>query len=72
MSRIGKKAINVPKDVLITLNEEKVIVKGKHGTLERLFQNNLTVKLEENKIILTRNGGEEFWPNLRQSARLKN
>jgi len=55
MSRIGKKAINVPKDVLITLNQEKVIVKGKHGTLERIFQNNLTVKLEENKIVLTRN-----------------
>jgi len=55
MSRIGKKVINVPKDVLVTLNQDKVTVKGKHGTLERLFQNNLTVKLEEDKLVLTRN-----------------
>jgi large subunit ribosomal protein L6 len=55
MSRIGKKAIEVPKDVLITLNQDKVIVKGKHGTLERMFGKNLNVKLEENKLVLTRN-----------------
>jgi large subunit ribosomal protein L6 len=55
MSRIGKKAIDVPKDVLITLNQDKVIVKGKHGTLERMFGTNLNVKVDENKIVLTRN-----------------
>jgi large subunit ribosomal protein L6 len=55
MSRIGKKAIEVPKDVLITLNQDKVIVKGIHGTLERMFGKNLNVNLEENKLVLTRN-----------------
>jgi large subunit ribosomal protein L6 len=54
MSRVGKKAIDIPKDVSITLNEEKISVKGKHGILERDFSNNLNVKLENNQIIITR------------------
>ena len=54
MSRIGKKAINIPKDVSIIVNEEKIIVKGKHGSLERTIATNLTVKLENNQILITR------------------
>lgn len=54
MSRVGKKAIDIPKDVSITLNEEKITVKGKHGSLERALSNNLNVKVENNQIIITR------------------
>ena len=39
MSRIGKKVIDIPKDVTVTLNENKIIVKGKHGILERDYSN---------------------------------
>ena len=35
MSRIGKKVIDIPKDVLITINSDKIIVKGKYGVLEQ-------------------------------------
>ena len=54
MSRIGKKAIEIPKDVTITLKDEKVIVKGKHGSLERSVLNILDIAVEDNKIILKR------------------
>lgn len=35
MSRIGKKIIHIPKDVSLTLEKEKIVAEGKHGTLER-------------------------------------
>ena len=39
MSRIGKKAIEIPKNVSIQLGEEKIVVKGKNGILEKSFTN---------------------------------
>lgn len=54
MSRIGKKAIDIPKDVLVTIKEEKIVVKGKHGSLERSLLPNLNCNVENNQIILTR------------------
>jgi large subunit ribosomal protein L6 len=54
MSRIGKKAIDIPKDVSVTIDEEKITVKGKHGTLERLLITNINYKLENNQIVVTR------------------
>ena len=54
MSRIGKKAILIPKDVSVTMNQEKIIVKGKHGTLEKNILENLIYKIENNQIIITR------------------
>ena len=55
MSRIGKKAIDIPKEVSISLGEGKISVKGKHGLLERVFTSNLNITLDNNKLILTRN-----------------
>jgi large subunit ribosomal protein L6 len=54
MSRIGKKVIDIPKDVTITLKENKISVKGKHGTLERDYSNVLNVEINENKLAITR------------------
>jgi large subunit ribosomal protein L6 len=54
MSRIGKKAIEIPKNVTIVLEKEKIIAKGKYGTLERIFSNTLTIELENNKLLLKR------------------
>ena len=50
MSRIGKKAIDIPKDVLVTLEKEKIIVKGKHGSLERILLENLAFEIIEEKL----------------------
>ena len=54
MSRIGKKVIDIPKDVTVTLNENKIIVKGKHGILERDYSSVLNVEITEDKLAITR------------------
>jgi len=54
MSRIGKKAIQIPKDVSVTFKDKNIIVKGKNGTLELIIQENIKVVQEEGKLILTR------------------
>ena len=59
MSRIGKKASVLPKTVSITLESTKVIIKGKHGSLERNFSDLINVGIENEKIILTRNNEEK-------------
>ena len=54
MSRIGKKLIDIPKDVSIKLEKNKIIITGKHGTLEQSFLDILTIEINENKIFITR------------------
>jgi large subunit ribosomal protein L6 len=54
MSRIGKKAIQIPKDVSVTFKNKDIIVKGKNGTLELTIQENIKVVQEENTLVLTR------------------
>jgi large subunit ribosomal protein L6 len=54
MSRIGKKAIEIPKDVNVTFKDEKIVVKGKHGSLEKTVSNNLKLELENNILTLKR------------------
>lgn len=55
MSRIGKKAIDIPKDVSIKMENSSITVKGKYGTLERVIPNLLNVQQQENQLIITRN-----------------
>ena len=55
MSRIGKKSIEIPKEVSIQLENEKIVVKGKHGSLERQILNNLKLEIIEKKLVITRN-----------------
>ena len=46
MSRIGKKPIEIPKDVTIQCIDTKVTVKGKHGSLEQNVSDNLNITQE--------------------------
>lgn len=46
MSRVGNKLINVPAGVEVTVNGNKVTVKGPKGTLTKEFSTELTIKLE--------------------------
>ena len=55
MSRIGNKVIEIPKDVSVQLENEKIIVKGKHGSLEREILNNLKLEITDKKLVITRN-----------------
>ncbi len=55
MSRIGKKLINVPADVTVTVAEGNVVtVKGPKGTLVDTFNTDLTIKVEENTVEIVR------------------
>ena len=54
MSRIGNKPITVPEGVEATLDGQKITVKGPKGTLEREIHNNISVKLENGVITVTR------------------
>jgi len=59
MSRIGKKAIIIPKDVSVILNEGQIVVKGKYGTLSHNISQNINVLLENEKVIISRKNDEK-------------
>jgi len=54
MSRIGKSPIAIPADVTVTLNGATVTVKGKLGELSQEVDTDITVKVEENEVVLER------------------
>lgn len=54
MSRIGKKPIVIPDGVEISVAKNQVTVKGPKGTLTRSFDKNMSIKLEENQVIVER------------------
>ncbi|MEN0647594.1 50S ribosomal protein L6 [Caldifermentibacillus hisashii] len=54
MSRIGKKPIEVPAGVTVTLNGNKVTVKGPKGELSREFNKDITITVEDNVVTVTR------------------
>ena len=54
MSRIGNKPITVPEGVEVTLDGQKITVKGPKGTLTREIHNNMKVSLDNNVITVTR------------------
>lgn len=54
MSRIGNKPITVPAGVEVTLDGQKITVKGPKGTLTREINNNMKVTLDGNVITIAR------------------
>lgn len=55
MSRVGKKIIVVPAGVEVTIAAGNVVtVKGPKGTLTKNFNNELTIKVENNEITVER------------------
>lgn len=54
MSRIGKKPIPIPQGVEIKIDKNKITVKGKLGTLQREIHPDITVKVENNQILVQR------------------
>ena len=54
MSRIGKKAIPVPKGVTVTVEGNVVKVKGPKGELQRTVHPELSIKLENNELTVSR------------------
>lgn len=54
MSRIGKKPIEIPAGVTVTLNENTVTVKGPKGEMQNSFNPDMTISIEENVVNVTR------------------
>lgn len=54
MSRIGKKPIEIPAGVTVTLNNNTVTVKGPKGELSRSFNPEIAINIEENVVTITR------------------
>lgn len=54
MSRIGKKPIDVPQGVEVTINGSDISVKGPKGTLSRTIDSHITVALDNNVITVDR------------------
>lgn len=54
MSRIGKLPIAIPSGVTITVDPNEITVAGPKGTLKQFTMPGITVKQEENQIVVTR------------------
>ncbi len=50
MSRIGKKIIIIPTGVTVTIDGDKVVVKGPKGTNERVFPKALTITITASEV----------------------
>lgn len=55
MSRIGRKPVDIPAKVTVNIDKHnKVTVKGPKGELTRTFSPDMTIKMEDGKIVITR------------------
>lgn len=52
MSRIGKKEICIPKDTIISIKNNNIVVKGKHGVLEQSYLNDIEIEVKDQKIFV--------------------
>ena len=52
MSRIGRMPVEIPAGVTVTVNGNTVTTKGPIGTLTQTFNNRMTIKVENNQIIV--------------------
>ena len=60
MSRIGNRVIHIPSDVTVTLDGNKVTVKGPKGELTEEFNNLISINIEDNKLTCKRANEELF------------
>jgi large subunit ribosomal protein L6 len=54
MSRIGKLPIAIPQGVDISMSSNIITVKGKKGTLSQAVDTDITVKIEDGQVLVTR------------------
>ncbi len=58
MSRIGKLPIAIPSGVTITVDPDTITVAGSKGTLSQFTMPGVTVKYEDNEVVVTRDNDE--------------
>jgi len=59
MSRIGRKAIPLPKGTTVTINGDKILVKGAKGELDTPLMPGINVNVEQDKILVSRENDEK-------------
>jgi len=69
MSRIGKMPITIPKGVKVELTNNKIKVSGERGTLERNIHPDIQVKIEEDKIYVSKPSDSKFHRSLHGLSR---
>ncbi|UHA71718.1 50S ribosomal protein L6 [Paenibacillus sp. 481] len=69
MSRIGRKPINVPGDVTVTLDNSVITVKGPKGSLTRELHKDMKVSIEENVIVIERPSENKLHRSLHGTTR---
>ena len=60
MSRIGNKLITIPEGVTVTIDGQKITVKGPKGTLEREIHRNISLEMNDNTIKVIRKDDEPY------------
>lgn len=69
MSRIGRMPVVIPAGVKVKINSQEVTVEGSKGKLTRTFHPDITIKQEEGKLIVTRNGDDRLQRSLHGLSR---
>src|ERR1700722_12440097 len=69
MSRIGKRPIEIPKGVDITISGDSVTVKGPKGTLSRLVNPQVKLVKEESQLNVSRVNEDRFGNSLQGLTR---
>ncbi|WP_028609640.1 50S ribosomal protein L6 [Paenibacillus harenae] len=69
MSRIGRKAIQVPNGVSINLDNTVITVKGPKGTLSREIHKDMKVNVAENEIVVERPSDNKLHRSLHGTTR---
>jgi large subunit ribosomal protein L6 len=54
MSRVGKKPIDIPRNVKVTVENGKVLVEGSKGRLERKIPDGISVDTKDSRVIVSR------------------
>ncbi len=54
MSRVGLLPIVIPQDVEVEIDRSEVVVRGSKGEMHRRFQPDISIALEDGKLIVTR------------------
>ncbi len=68
MSKIGKKPIELPIDVKVDLSDNKIIVEGPKGKLERIIPREIKIEKQDQTLIVSFDGPKEkkaLWGSFR-------
>jgi large subunit ribosomal protein L6 len=69
MSRIGKRPISIPSGVEVTIDSNVIRVKGPLGVIERAIPLEISVRKENNIIVVERPNDDKFYKSLHGTIR---